>query len=282
MDRILKKDLELEISLKNSVANGMNGFEVFFQPIVDPAKGMWQGLEALARWTSPEFGRVPPLVFIKMAEQAGLINSIGQWVLDTAIGVCAGLKLHEVEGFFLDVNLSPPQMSDERLVSNVLMSLQRHGFPGRNLAFEATGREEAEGSGYSRTILERLRALDIMIAIDDFGTGYSNFNKLKFTPVDILKTEKQFIDDIVEDEYQQFLLSVLVKLAHAAGMKLTAEGVETPEQMMELIKNGADYFQGYLFARPLSASDLGEHIHRFSERDPIFELARQRMGEQNG
>ncbi|MDR1042408.1 MAG: GGDEF domain-containing protein [Clostridiales Family XIII bacterium] len=279
MDRILKKDIALEISLKNSVTDNMRGFEVFFQPIVDPRKGMWQGVEALARWTSPEFGRVPPLVFIKMAEQTGLINTIGQWVLDTAIGICAGLKLHEVEDFFLDVNLSPLQMSDERLVSNVLLSLQKHKCPGCSLALEITESEEVDDGGYSQTMLERLRALDVKIALDDFGTGYSNFNNLKFMPVGILKTEKQFIDDIVVDDYQQFLSYVLVELAHAADMKLIAEGVETPEQMRELMKNGADYFQGYLFAKPLSSSDLGEYAHKFREVDPMFETAHKRLAD---
>jgi diguanylate cyclase (GGDEF)-like protein len=279
MDRILKKDIELEISLKNSVTGGMKGFEVFFQPIVDPKKGVWQGVEALARWDSPEFGRIPPLVFIKMAEQTGLINMIGQWVLDNAIGVCADLKLHELDGFFLDVNLSPLQMSDESLVSKVLMALQKHRFPGCNLVLEITESEEVDDGGYSQTILERLRTLDINIALDDFGTGYSNFNNLKFMPVGMLKTEKQFIDDIVVDEYQQFLSYVLVELAHAADMKLIAEGVETPEQMRELMKNGADYFQGYLFAKPLSAEDLAKNRHKFFEPDPVFEQVRHKIDE---
>jgi hypothetical protein len=168
-------------------------------------------------------------------------------------------------------------MSDERLVSNVLVSLQKHKFPGCSLALEITESEEVDDGGYSQTMLERLRSLDIKIALDDFGTGYSNFNNLKFMPVGILKTEKQFIDDIVVDEYQQFLSYVLVELAHAADMKLIAEGVETPEQMRELMKNGADYFQGYLFAKPLSARDLGEHVYKFKEVDPIFETTHRRL-----
>jgi diguanylate cyclase (GGDEF)-like protein len=280
MDHILKQDLELEISLKNSVTNGMKGFEVFFQPIVDPRKGVWQGLEALARWTSPEFGRVPPLVFIKMSEQLGLINVIGQWVLDRAIGICAELNLHEVEGFFLDVNISPFQMSDESLVSKVLTSLQRHNFPSHCLALEITEGEEVKDGGYSQTIVERLRTLDIKIALDDFGTGYSNYNNLKSMPVAILKTEKQFIDDIVLDTYQQFLSHVLVELAHAAEMKLIAEGVETPEQMKELMKNGADYFQGYLFSKPLNSKELAELVIKFFEVDPAFETTKQRIEEE--
>jgi PAS domain S-box-containing protein len=279
MDRILKKDLALEKSLKDSVAAGMAGFEVFFQPIVDPRKGLWQGVEALARWKSPEFGRVPPLVFIRMAEQLGLINTIGQWILDRAIAVCAGLRLHELDDFFLDVNLSPLQMSDESLVARVLTTLQKYGFPGCNLALEITESEEVDDGGYSQTIVERLRTLDIKIALDDFGTGYSNFNNLKSLPVGILKTEKQFIDDIVVDSYQQFLSRVLVELAHAADMKLIAEGVETPEQMTELMRNGADYLQGYLFSKPLNAEELTSHREKFFEPDPIFEQARQRIAE---
>ncbi|MDR0596747.1 MAG: GGDEF domain-containing protein [Clostridiales Family XIII bacterium] len=281
MNRILRQDIALEISLKDSVANGMDGFEVFFQPIVDPNKGLWQGVEALARWTSPEFGRIPPLVFIRMAEQTGLINTIGQWILDRAVKVCAELGLHMVDGFFLDVNLSPLQMSDEGLVSNVLRSLQSHGFPGRCLALEITESEEVDTGGYSQTIVERLRSLDIKIALDDFGTGYSNFNNLKSMPVGILKTEKQFIDDIVVDKYQQFLSYVLVELAHAADMKLIAEGVETPEQMRELMKNGVDCFQGYLFSKPLNAEDLAAHAGKFYEIDPVFEETRRSLEENN-
>jgi diguanylate cyclase (GGDEF)-like protein len=271
MDRILKKELNLEISLKNCVAAGMAGFEVFFQPIIDPKKGVWQGIEALARWTSPELGRIPPLVFIKTAEQMGLINTIGQWVLDEAVRVCSGHRLHEIDDFFLDVNLSPIQLSDESLVSKVLMSLQKHNFPGCSLALEITESEEMDDGGYSQMVLEKFRSLDIKIALDDFGTGYSNFNNLKSLPVGILKTEKQFIDDIVVNKYQQFLSYMTVELAHAADMKLIAEGVETPEQMKELMRSGADYLQGYLFSMPLGEGDLALSINKFHETDPMFE-----------
>ncbi|MDR1027927.1 MAG: GGDEF domain-containing protein [Clostridiales Family XIII bacterium] len=277
MDMILKRDLQLEISLKNCVTDDMKGFEVHFQPIVDPKRGMWLGVEALCRWKSPEFGRIPPLVFIRMAEQIGLINTIGYWVLNRAIAVCARLKLHETEDFFLDVNLSPAQMSDETLVSKVLMALQRYGFPGRSLALEVTESEEVDKGDYSRTTIEKLQALEIKMALDDFGTGYSNFNNLKSLPVGILKTEKQFIDDIVVDEYQQYLSYLLAELAHAAEMKLIAEGVETKEQMKKLMQNGADYYQGYLFAKPLTEWELEEQIDKFRTVDPIFDEAKREL-----
>jgi len=277
LDATLKRDLALEVSLKNCVQNNMMGFEVYLQPIVDPRREKWIGLEALCRWDSPEFGRIPPLVFIHIAERIGVINKIGYWVLDTAIGVCSELELNRIEGFFLDVNLSPSQMSDETLINKVLLSLQAHGFPAHCLSLEVTESQDIETAGYSHTTIERLKSLEIKVALDDFGTGYSNFNNLRNLPVRILKTEKQFIDNIVTDEYQQFLMKVLVDLAHEADMKLIAEGVETMEQMKELIKSNTDYLQGYLFAKPLSVSELANTAYKFREKDEIFAAAKAEL-----
>jgi len=277
IDMIMKRDMELEISLKNCITGGMIGFEVFFQPIVNAKTGKWQGLEALCRWESPEFGRIPPLIFIRMAEQMSLISTLGYWVLDKAIKVCASLKLHEIEDFFLDINLSPAQMADESLVSKVLLSMQMHGFPGSNLVLEVTENQKVESTDFTNTIIERLSTLEIKMALDDFGTGYSNFSNLRSLPVEILKVEKQFIDDVVIDDYHQFLLYMIVKLAHTADMRLIVEGVETYEQVKELIRNDTDYYQGYLFAKPLSETMLAENINKFNEVNPVFEEARKEM-----
>jgi len=280
LDTTIKNELALEISLKNCVQDGMKGFDVYFQPIVDPAREKWIGLEALCRWDSPEFGRVPPLVFIHVAEQIGVINKLGYWVLDTAISICSQLELNRINGFFLDVNLSPSQMSDEALITKVLMSLQRHGFPAQCLTLEVTESQDLVSLGYTHTTIERLKSLDVKVALDDFGTGYSNFNNLRNLPVRILKTEKQFIDNIVTDDYQKFLTKVLVDLAHAAEMSLIAEGVETVEQMKELLRNGADYFQGYLFAKPLSLTELANVSYKFSEVDELFARVKGEMADE--
>jgi len=280
LDTTLRRNHQLEISLKNSVLNDMEGFDVYFQPIVDPKSEKWIGLEALCRWESKDFGRIPPLVFIHIAEQIGVINKIGYWVLDTAIEICAKLELSAIPGFFLDVNLSPSQMNDETLINKVLMSLQKHSFPAHCLSLEVTESQSLEKSGYSNTTIERLKSLDIKVTLDDFGTGYSNFNNLRNLPVRILKTEKQFIDNIVTDDYQKFLTKVLVDLAHAADMDLISEGVETYEQMKELLKNGADYFQGYLFAKPLSTEELESFVYKFHEPDEIFARAKKELAEE--
>ena len=280
LDTAIKRSQGLEISLKNSVQNDMEGFDVYFQPIVDPKSETWIGLEALCRWTSNDYGRIPPLVFIRIAEQIGVINRIGYWVLDTAIEVCSRLGLAGIKGFFLDVNLSPSQMNDETLINKVLVSLQKHQFPAHCLSLEVTESQNLENSGYSNTIIERLKSLDIKVTLDDFGTGYSNFNNLRNLPVRILKTEKQFIDNIVTDDYQKSLMNVLVDLAHAANMALISEGVETYEQMKELLKNGTDYFQGYLFAKPLTIRELEQLVHKFHEPDEIFARAKRELAEE--
>jgi EAL domain-containing protein (putative c-di-GMP-specific phosphodiesterase class I)/GGDEF domain-containing protein len=270
LDDILRREHALEISLKNCIADNMKGFEVYFQPIVSATDGVWKGVEALCRWDSPEFGRIPPLVFIRMAEQIGLINAIGYWVLDQALRVCSEFELHQRDGFFLDVNLAPSQMSDESLIAKIIVALQKYSYPGNSLILEVTESEEVDATEYSSVIIERLRALDIRLALDDFGTGYSNFNNLKRMPVSYLKTEKQFIDNIVTDGYQQYLSSILVQLSHMADMKLIAEGVETVEQLREVMKNGTDFFQGYLFSVPLKKEELKANIDYFNKVDPFF------------
>jgi len=275
----LNRDFALGVSLKECVQNDMEGFEVYYQPIVDPNRGVWVGLEAFCRWTSPEFGRIPPLVFIHMAEQIGVSNRLGYWVLNTAIAACAELGLNLSPGFFVGVNLSPSQMNDEALITKVLMSLEKHKFPAECLSLEVTESQNLEETGYSHTTIERLVSLDVKVAIDDFGTGHSNFYNLRNLPVQILKIEKSFIDNIEADDYQKFLTKTIVDLAHETDMKLISEGVETPEQMKELLKNKADYLQGYLFARPLSMAELAGSAHRFREPDPMFAIMK---GETDG
>ena len=274
MDAAIKKDLQLELSLKNCIQNEMMGFDVFFQPIVDPYKKKWAGIEALCRWESPEFGKVPPLVFIRIAEQIGMINKLGNWVLDNAIGVCSNLQLDEIPEFFVDVNLSTSQLSDDALINNVLSALQKYNFPAGKLSLEVTESQDIANADFSQTTIERLKSLDVKLALDDFGTGYSNFNNLRSLPVSILKTEKSFIDNIAFDEYQQYLSKVLVDLAHAADMKLIAEGVETETQMEALISNKADFMQGYLFARPLTLQELMKNTDKFNEGSDLFSIVK--------
>ncbi|WRS28254.1 EAL domain-containing protein [Oscillospiraceae bacterium MB08-C2-2] len=262
-DQKFQERLLLEMSLKNCINEGMKGFSVYYQPIVDPNTGMWCSLEALCRWESPEFGPVSPLVFIHEAEQMGLISVLGHWVLETAVRQCKQWGLDEHSRFILDVNLSPVQLADEGLFSKILYILRKYDYPGEKLSLEITESTQMNFTTHAITAIDRLRQHNIQVALDDFGTGYSSFNNLKNLPVSLLKTERAFIVDIENDTYLQYLLYVMVELAHAADMRLIAEGVENKEQLEILLKNGVDFVQGYLFSKPLPAAELEAKLHKF-------------------
>lgn len=262
-DADFKEHVRLEVNLKNCINTDMLGFDVHYQPIVEPRSGRWRGLEALCRWTSPAFGPIPPLVFIHEAEQQGLIDILGQWVLEAAVRQCKTWRLDCQDGFILDVNFSPLQMTDVLLEAKIRRVLEQYDFPGSHLCIEITESRELNFSSHVEHSIANLRKQNIIVALDDFGTGYSSFQNLKNIPVSLLKTERQFVMNIEKDNYLQNLFRTMVELAHAANMKLIAEGVETEEQKKLLEINGADYMQGYLFSRPLSAAQMEQHLHRF-------------------
>lgn len=271
MDKKYAERVLMATSLRECVKNEMQGFSVHFQPIVDPATGTWKGLESLCRWTSPHTGKpVPPLVFIKEAEQLGLIRSIGMFVLEQAVRQAKAFRLDEVENFYISVNLSSTQVLDERFVEKVTGVLKKNDFPGKCLVLEVTESTEFTFNEYALEAINNLRFRGVRFALDDFGTGYSSFNNLKNLPVSILKTERAFIQNLENDNYMQYFIYSMCELAHAADMKLVAEGVETREQLEILLKNGADYLQGYFFAKPMPAEELAQNLDRFVRVDPAF------------
>ncbi len=170
-------------------------------------------------------------------------------------------------GFFLDVNFSPLQISDETLAKKVLRILKKHAFPGSCLCMEITESMEHMFSAHNQMIIQTLRNHDISVALDDFGVGYSSFQRLKDMPVGILKTERQFVQNIEDDSYLLNPFHTMVELAHVADKQLIAEGVETQGQRKLVKKNGADYIQGYFFSQPLTAAELTKELHRFYEHE---------------
>lgn len=266
-DRKNRERIRLILELKDCVDNGMKGFSLQFQPIAQLSSGTWKGLEALCRWKMADGSPVSPVVFIYEAERLGLINIIGAWVLENAVRQAKELGLDAIEGFFMSVNISPIQMMDETFADTVAGTLKRHDYPGSRLNLEVTESERMTFNNFTVSIIEKLRSMDIRMALDDFGTGYSSFNNLKHLPVDFLKTEREFILGIEDDAYMQYFFFLMSELAHINKMKLIAEGVETPEQLAIVKNNGADYIQGYLFSKPLSAAELHNERERFHRRD---------------
>lgn len=263
VNRQHREKLALDESLRESVRRGMDGFSVLYQPIVDPATGTWCAVEALCRWDSPQLGSVSPLVFIRRAEQLGLIGAIGLWVLETSIRDCKELGLDGLDHFLLDVNLSAEQLLDHQLASRVMGLLEKHRFPGNKLGLELTDSAQVGLTDQTVEAISRLQEAGVQVGLDHFGTGYDNFNALKHLPVSILKTERAFLENIQKDRYLQYLSYLMVELAHAADLMIVAEGVETWEQMRILQENGVDRIQGYLFSRPLSRQQLEENQSKF-------------------
>ena len=267
-ERLLKRNLEIEISLKSCVKNNMQGFGIHYQPIVNCITGLWCGIEALCRWCSPSLGNIYPLEFIPIAEQIGLIGIIGEWILEASVEQCKEWHLDTHEDFFLDINLSPVQLRDKNLDSKILTILKRHDYPSHKLSLEITESAQLNFSNHTLEAVSRLTQQGIPVALDDFGTGYSSFHTLINLPVSVLKTEKAFLNNIENDDYLQRLLEMMVSLAHASGMKLTAEGVENAGQMKLLMDNRVDYVQGYLFSKPLPGVEFEKKLHNFySKKD---------------
>lgn len=262
-DITYRRRLALELSLRSCVRDNMKGFDVHYQPIANTKTGRWCAAEALCRWTSPDLGIIPPNEFIYIAEQIGLINTIGKWVLDRAVLQCKQWGLDENEDFLLNINMSPNQLLDDFLFENIMEILGKYNYPPRRLTLEITESTQLNFTNFTMDAIKRIRDAGIVVTLDDFGTGYSSFNNLKNMPVSILKTEKAFIDNIENDTYLQYLFYVMVELAHAADMRLVAEGIETKEQLNIVLDNGADLLQGFLFSKPLASCDFEKELPRF-------------------
>lgn len=262
-NRLLKRRLEMEISLDDCIKNDMQGFDVHYQPIVNSITGLWCGIEALCRWTSPSLGEISPVEFIPVAEQQGLVGAIGEWILETSIKQCKAWRLDTHEEFFLDVNLSPVQLLDENLDVKVLEILKRHDYPSHKLSLELTESTQLNFNNHTLDAIARLDRQNILVALDDFGTGYSSFHSLARLPVSVLKIEKAFLNNIENDEYLQRLLETMVSLAHASGMKIIVEGVENAGQMKILMDNRVDSVQGYLFSKPLPREEFEKKLENF-------------------
>jgi diguanylate cyclase (GGDEF)-like protein len=238
---------------------------LYYQPKI-AASGKVTGAEALVRWRSGELGLVPPVEFIPLAEHTGLIIEIGEWVLETACAQLQAWKDEVPEEFSIAVNLSPHQFSDPELVPKIARTLDRTGIAAHRLELEITEGALMHNPAQAILALEQLRALGIKISVDDFGTGYSSLAYLKRLPIDALKIDKSFIASLPADPRDHTIVSAVIAIARELTLRVTAEGVETEQQLHVLQALGCDEFQGYLFSHPLPNADfLAMHRRRGCE-----------------
>ncbi|MDL2294638.1 EAL domain-containing protein [Ruminococcaceae bacterium OttesenSCG-928-D13] len=264
-DRLTREQVRLQMELKSCMLSEMQGFHLVFQPLTDPVTSTWRGVEALCRWAGPTIGPVPPGIFVAEIEEMGLIHQLGVWVLNKAVEICKALHLDEIDRFFVSVNVSALQMNRHNYVRTVLDALEKYQYPAGKLLLEITESTQFSFNPSTMASIEMLRDKGVMFALDDFGTGYSGFSNLKNIPVDMLKTEREFIENIENDTYLQYFYYIMSETAHANKLQLIAEGIETREQLLSVVKNGADLIQGYLFGKPMNAAEIEKSIRNFHE-----------------
>ncbi|MGN0316450.1 MAG: putative bifunctional diguanylate cyclase/phosphodiesterase [Lachnospira sp.] len=250
------KRLDIENSMRQAVASEMDEFVVFYQPVVDINTGLCTSCEALVRWDSKALGFMGPGEFIPLAEYLGLITSIGDYVLEEACLQCKYWNENGHPDFHINVNLSVVQLLQKNVVEIVKNTLDRTGVNPKNIVLEITETFAINDMARVLDIIEGLRTLGPMIALDDFGTGYSSLNYIKQLPLDIIKVDKTFIDDIVEDDYAQAFVKLIVDLSKTIGTKIVVEGVERKEQVQLLKELGADYIQGFYYGKPIPAAEF--------------------------
>lgn len=254
MEQDAEAAIDMQRDLRDAIESG-KGLSLHYQPKVDARQGRLTGVEALLRWRHPVRGAVSPVEFIPVAERFGLIGALGQWVLDDA---CRQLHQWRASGRVMQVaiNLSMHQVRQADLPVRVQEALSRHGVPPSCLTFEVTESAAMEDPQASLRLFERLAAIGVTLSIDDFGTGYSSLSYLRKLPATQLKIDRSFVQDLEQEEDARAIVKAVVRLAHALGLTVVAEGVETSGQHALLRRLGCDELQGYLFGRPMPADEL--------------------------
>jgi diguanylate cyclase (GGDEF)-like protein len=252
-DRALEQ-LEMERRLRRALER--NEFVLHFQPKTQVSTGEITGCEALLRWIGPDGKLVPPAEFVRLLEETGLIMRVGEWVIRSACKQIADWRRANVAAVPIAVNLSAKQFNHRSLAAVVESALRDYDVDGSMLEVELTESAAMQNPDDAIVTLGKLKALRVQIAIDDFGTGYSSLSYLKRLPIDVLKIDRSFVTGLPNNENDASITKAIIMMAHSLGLKVVAEGVEQRQQLRFLAENGCDDAQGYLFSRPVSASDM--------------------------
>jgi EAL domain-containing protein (putative c-di-GMP-specific phosphodiesterase class I) len=250
---LAKRRFSIETELRRALER--DALNLFYQPLIDLKTGEVSGFEALARWRHEDRGEISPVEFIPVAEESGLILTLGRWAMDKAATTLAGwdreagqrLPLH------VGVNLSAIQVARDDIASMVASALRASGLSGDRLTLELTESAIVQDPRRATRVFDALKALDATVAMDDFGTGYSSLAYLQRLPIDVLKIDRSFVSGMMSDPDSVAIVRAVLSLADALGMSTTAEGVESRELATTLATLGCASGQGYFFAKPLAA-----------------------------
>ena len=253
----LQERRALEIDLRRALA--LRQFDLNYQPFLELQSNTVKGFEALLRWSHPQRGNVPPLNFIPIAEETGLIVKIGEWVLRTA---CAAAVTWP-DDMIVAVNVSALQFKDDNLLATVRSALERSGLPGHRLELEITESALLDDTGNVIDTLRALHEIGVKISMDDFGTGYSSLSYLQKFPFDKIKIDRSFVADDTEDS--RAILSAVAGLGASLGVSITAEGVETQDQLDKIRLQNCTHVQGYYTGRPMTADRIGAFLETHAE-----------------
>ena len=257
-DPQMQENINSRVALEHELRQALEKqqFQLYYQIQVNTA-GRTLGAEALIRWIHPERGLISPAQFIPLAEETGLILSIGQWVLDAA---CAQLRIWQqderMSNLSLSVNVSARQFRQPDFIAQIQASLQRNGANPSRLKLELTESMLLESVDETIAIMTELNEIGVQFSLDDFGTGYSSLQYLKRLPLDQIKIDQSFVHDITFDAQNRSIVRTIIAMAHSLELDVIAEGVETEEQKRRLLNKGCTHFQGYLFGRPLPVEEL--------------------------
>ncbi len=256
------KTAQLEQALQNALQK--HEFHMVYQPQISK-KGFLYGVEALVRWDNSDHGNIPPFTFIPIAESSGLIIELGHFIINQSIRdiseMCQANDNLEIQ---LSINISVRQFLEDRFIDHLSEALSTYQFPSRQLTLEITESIFIEDFEYMEPLFAKIRALGINLSLDDFGTGYSSLSMLKRLPIDELKIDKSFIDQVTHNLHDKALVLNIMDIAQNLGLRVVAEGIETGEQKSILKEYNCDIQQGYFYSRPLKYHDLVDYCARYN------------------
>lgn len=268
MDTVTQEKVRLEGDMHSALEQKQ--FELHYQPKVNTQTGVVHGAEALLRWRHPVRGLIPPAEFIPIAEECGLIGSIGTWVVREACRQARAWQLAGLPTLRVGVNLSASQFRQGNLIEIVRDALDQAGLEARYLEVELTESAVMSDPEASVAILEKLSEMGVLVSVDDFGTGYSSLSYLRRFPIDKLKIDRGFISEVMSRSEDASIVRAIVSLAHSLKLKVVAEGVETIEQLNFLKELGCDQYQGFHFSPAVPASEFELLIRSKQQDDPDF------------